>query len=375
MPRALTGNLLRIAGALAVGLLALFLFDWQALDPDGLLEKSVVPRREQWNGRLFTASEVADIKDIVAGYQRQPIPAAGGCSQLTILWLGNSQIHSVNQYRDGDHTSPYWLRFKASCADATLPLGISLPDANLQELYLLEEYVTARIPVKMIFLELCFDTLRQDGLRGELAGFTTPADEAAVSREPIGREMLMTAKALWNHHDNAGQNSGLDGFAQQRVENTITNRLETNWPLWRDRDSLSNRFMFDLYVTRNFVLGINASTARKMIPPRYGRNMQALEAILRLAQRRHIQVVGYISPIRQDQPIPYDGAEYARWKQVAAGLLPEYGAKLVNLESLVPDVDWGTLRESGYSDIVHFRNGGHQLVAAALARFLPADEH
>jgi len=367
-------SLLRVAAGVIIAAAALHLYDAEAFDPNQVvLGKELSQKEEQWNGREFTSWSVPDAKAMVADYKRAPVKEDGDCKPFTVLWLGNSQLNTINQFREGDHISPWWLRREASCADTTLPLGVSLPNANFQEMYLLEEYVTARLPVNVIFLELCFDGLRQDGLRHDFVGFAEPSDEGELGREPIGRTILQTAQALWRNEVAAEQNPGLKGFLQQGVENRLDAALAKASPLWADRDSMQLKFLVDVYIVRNRLLGINSSTVRKLIADRYDRNMQALTALLRLARARDIPVIGYISPLRQDLAPPYDPDEYARWKSVLAKLLPENGAKLISLETLVPPADWGTSGRIGDVDFIHFRNNGHRLVAKAMLRYAVPD--
>lgn len=369
-------NLLRVGLGILLGLVALRLYNGRPFDPNQIvLGTAVYQTYEVWNGRPFTGRSVGEIKSLVADYEAHPVTSAGDCKPLTILWMGNSQLHGINQFQPGNHIAPWWLRKSVSCADSTVPLGMSLPNSNFQELYLIEEYVTARIPVNEMLLELCFDGLRQDGLRDEFAGFAEASDREELSLEPIGKDMLITADGLWNHRNAADQNPGLNGFVQQGLENRLDASLAKVWPLWADRDVLQDKFLVDLYLLRNRILGITPSTVRKLIPPRYNRNMRALEAMLKLAQQRKIPVLGYISPIRQDLPIPYDAAEYGHWKQVLSKLFAEYGARLVNLEPLIPPEDWGYADETGNIDFIHFRNRGHQLVAGALAKYITPAAH
>jgi hypothetical protein len=369
-------SLLRVATGLIIAVAALHLYDAEPFDPNQVvLGKELSQEEEQWKGREFTSWSVPDAKAMVADYEKAPLKAIGDCRPFTILWLGNSQLNTINQFREGDHISPWWLRQEVSCPDTTLPLGVSLPNANFQEMYLLEEYVTARLPVDVIFLELCFDGLRQDGLRHDFAGLTEPSDEGSLDREPVGRTILETAQALWRNDVATEQNPGLKGFLQQGVENRLDAALAKVSPLWADRDTMQLKFLVDVYGARNSLLGINSSTVRKLIPNRYDRNMQALMALLRLARARRIPVIGYISPLRQDLAPPYDLAEYAQWKGALAKLFPESGAKLISLETLVPSADWGISSRIGDVDFIHFRNSGHRLVAEAMLHYVPQDEH
>lgn len=364
---------LLIAGIIALG--GLLLYDRRTIDVDRLdLDPSVQLSPERWNGRLFTAWTVPGIQGLVADYRRHPVAANGNCRPLTILWLGNSQLHLVNQYKVGDHVSPYWLRRDVKCPETTVPLGVSIPNANFQEHYLLEEYAAARLPVGVIFLELCFDGLRQDALRADFAGVLSDTDKNILSQAPIGGEMLRVAEPLWKGRGGAGDNAGLKGFVQNGIEDRLDDKLAQVLPLWADRGNMRERALVDLYEVRNTMLGISSGTVRKLIAPRYDRNMQALEALLRDAHARGIPVIGYIAPVRNDRPNPYDPVQYAAWKKTVEQLLPRYGATYVNLENLVPPNEWGIFDTIGELDFVHFRNRGHQLVAKALLPYALAAE-
>jgi hypothetical protein len=118
-------------------------------------------------------------------------------------------------------------------------------------------------------------------------------------------------------------------------------------------------------------LGIKPTTIRKMIPARYARNMDALRVLLQDAQERKVHVITYIAPIRQDVPLPYDLAEYGKWKAVVEELSRTYSATHINLEKLVPGELWGSY-VSNDVDFMHFRGQGHQMLAGALLPYVRA---
>ncbi|NDK54514.1 hypothetical protein [Pontibacter fetidus] len=64
----------------------------------------------------------------------------------TILVLGNSQTHSVNQMSDGETTYPALLHDELANTKYEV-LASSLPNANLQELYLVLDFMTRELPV------------------------------------------------------------------------------------------------------------------------------------------------------------------------------------------------------------------------------------
>lgn len=366
---------IRVAVAMTIALVALHIYNLASLDPERFgVDATVTLSRESWNGRLYTASNIEWIKSLVSDYREHPTRAQGSCKPFTILWLGNSQLHFVNQAKVGDHVSPYWLRNSLDCPATTVPLGVSLPNANLQEHYVLEEYVTARVPVDLIFIAICFDKLRNDGLRAEFASVLDQPDRANLSKNAIGREMLLLAAKDWKEAYEEEENTGLNGFAQKYIEDRLDARLVRLSPLWAARSNLRSLVLVDLYHLRNAILGIRGTTVRKVIPVRRQRNMQALEALLNNAQARNIRVVVYIQPIRQDIPIPYDRAEYEAWKRDLAVMVPQHGATLLNLESLVPGSEWGVFDSTVGVDFMHFRNQGHKLVAEALVPYVRATQ-
>ena len=131
-----------------------------------------------------------------------------------------------------------------------------------------------------------------------------------------------------------------------------------------------------MYELRNTLLGIKATTKRKLIRGRYNDNLAALTAILNTAASNHIQVLVYITPIRHDVDIPYVETEYTHFKQAVLTLTAQYGATYANLEDLVPAELWGSknttsmLHGSQEIDFMHFQAGGHQLLAVALAQLI-----
>jgi hypothetical protein len=162
-----------------------------------------------------------------------------------------------------------------------------------------------------------------------------------------------------------GNEDALAGTIQQPVEHWLNDRLSASWKLWADRPQIEGNVLLAVYNLRNWTFGIKPTTVRKKIQSRYDLNMEALRDMLDDFRRRNIPVLLYIAPIRQDKPIPYDAADYAQWKDEVDMMAHAYGARLVNLESLVPGDNWGSYSGDDI-DFMHFQGTGHQLVAEAL---------
>jgi hypothetical protein len=338
----------------------LFLYNRQWIDAENLaLGPENQGAFEQWNGQRITAWRPADIMELV-GARKQ----SNQISSKNIVWLGNSQLHAINQYKRDDHLAPYWLVKTAACSDCIAPLGISLPNANLQEHLVLTEYVLHRIPVSLIILNLVFDDLREDGLRQELAPLLTPDVRQALQATGIGREMLKPFSEQDEIKD-LEKTGGLHGFAQAMLEDRLDRALGTIVPLWADRANLRNRLLVDLYEWRNLVFGIKPSTIRRVIPARYERNMQAFEEILAVARKSNIPLLVYVAPIRSDVQLPYDVSAYRGWVAGLERKARQDGFMLLNLEGLVPNHLWGSIRREDV-DFMHFQGPGHKLLADRL---------
>lgn len=319
---------------------------------------------ETWNGLVFTGSSIEGIRSIVELHAVTPVLPDAKPRKL-IAWFGNSQLHTINQFKKGDHLVPYWFRQLGSCPDCMVPLGFSLPNANLQEYLLLSHFVSRHLPINVLLLELVFDDLREDGLRGDFSRILSADLRGDVDRFPLGKETLVLFDTQSSKNGGAQENPGLAGFVQQSIEETLTKGLGEVWPLWKDRPQLRASLLTDLYWLRNWALNIKPTTVRTMIKPRYDRNMLALKGILSDFGKRGIPVVMYVAPIRQDHPLPYDTIQYDQWKQELEKLAVSYSATFVNLEKLVPNEMWGTYHE-GDVDFMHFQGSAHKLLANAL---------
>lgn len=359
-----------LAGALAVGLL--HVYGKQKVDAENLaLGAENLRTQEIWKGQAFTGGSISEISRITVEFEHVRSAPNSATNVSLLLWLGNSQLHTINQFKSGDHLSPYELRTRLSNPDHTIPLGFSLPNVNFQEYLALNAYVLDQLPIRCVIMALVFDDLREDGLRSDFSQIESAQVRSTLVSYSVGKEMLALADANWGDRRAGQENPGLEGFAQKEMEDVLSARLAEAWPLWADRPNLRARLMDDIYRLRNWVLGIKPTSVRKIIRPRYARNMAALTAVLAELRKRGIPVLLYIAPIRQDHPLPYDLKEYSAWKTGVTSLAEEYSARLLNLETLVPPQYWGTYHDDDI-DFMHFQGKGHQLLAQALVPHVEA---
>jgi len=366
-----TADLLTMVTAAILAIIALSFTAGQEIDAANLAKgEANTSRSELWDGKPFTAFKVKDIDAIINDRSVAEIPTSCTDAPHHILWLGNSQLHYINQYREGDHLAPYWLRRVSGLPACIEPFGFSLPNANLQEFLVLSRYAALKMPVNLLIMELVFDDMREDDLRRDFSEILS-FEVAEKLRESSGTAGTIIGRFLASQKgsDKADAKEEGLGSIQEHAEKWLNNSLSGQWHLWGKRRVMESSVYIWLYNFRNAVLGIKPTTVRRMIQGRYDMNMAALLDTLEDSSRRGIPVLLYIAPIRQDKPLPYDAAAYQQWKESVGELSDQFGAQLINLETLVPGDLWGSYVVEEI-DFMHFQGPGHRIVAEALLPYV-----
>jgi hypothetical protein len=363
-------SLVTLLFSVVIALILLYAYNGRRIQADDFaLGKENTSRSESLNGIPFTGHSIAEIYAIVGQYSLLQSNQKSKQGKI-ILWLGNSQLHTINQFKSGEHLAPYWLRKLAPYEDCLVPLGFSLSNANPQELFVLSQYVAKRVSLSALVLQVEFMGFREDGVRGEFSRIVTPDLVNSLRAYPIGKDLALLESGAEGNGEDA-KKAGLDNVAKQDVEGLLTEKLGEIWPLWKDRVNLRSNVLGDLFIFRNWALNISSASQRKVIKPRYQKNMRALEDMLASLREANIPVVIYSAPVRQDKLLPYDGVEYAKWKEQVELLAKSYSATYVNLEKLIPPLNWGSNFGSDI-DFMHFQEPGHKILAKELYPLIQA---
>jgi hypothetical protein len=315
------------------------------------------------DGYRIHCSDSRDAGECIAGAKARRV-------ERSVLWLGNSQVHAVNQLGAGETNAAPILFDRLRGVGLDL-VTFSQPNANLQEHLVLFEYLQQQLPLRMLILPAVFDDTREEGLRREVARLVGDVPtRAALSATDIGGKIVHASEKL--SPDTDGDTAGIAHTLQDAVERGLNIWMETHSALWTARPEIRGQLMLRLYLWRNTILGITPSSKRKLIRGRYKDNMSALAAILGAAKSRDISVLVYIVPLRTDVDIPYVAGEYEAFKAEVNALANRYGATFANLETLVPTEFWGSKAATSSGggkelDFMHFQAGGHRLLAARLA--------
>lgn len=317
----------------------------------------------------------------------------------SILWLGNSQIHAVNQAIGNDQTAVPEL-FESMKAKGLDLVVFSQPNANLQEHWILFEYLLTKLPIKKLILPVVFDDTREEGLRKEIAdALIDPEFRKNILTYDLGKKLFHTKNFAGSNQSNFvnqehdrdvatyksdswlvkfnalflnGSNKEMLG---EGIESYINTFLDKHSALWRARPDLRAQVIYGyLYTWRNIVFGITPNTKRKVIRGRYQDNMEALRITLETASKNNIEVYVYIAPIRNDVSIPYDNTEYTKFKNEVEAIAVKYKSNFINYEDLIAAEYWGEKGSTGQGqleiDFMHFQAKGHKVLAKNLAELI-----
>lgn len=300
-------------------------------------------------------------------------------SNKIALYLGNSQAHSINQKVKGDNTMSGYL-FEDLIQKNITFLTATIPNANLQEHYLLYNYFRNNTPkVNLLVLPIFMDDLRETGIRENY--FRNFADSAFFIKEEnklaseINKKLISFVKEKTNDHEIKKDLKALDKTTQENVEHYLNQSLNENFSFWNNRKEIRGKYFTSLYQGRNTLLNISSQTTRKMIQSRYKKNMNALKLILNAAQKDSTQILLVIPPIRKDIKFPYDLKEYENFKIELLDIASTYNAKLIDVDYIIDGKYWGysaptqLLKKQDY-DFMHFQAKAHKILADSLKPYI-----
>ena len=359
-------NKISILIGLAIGifLLNFFLPDKKS----GIIFKELTPVRDnriamgQEDGKQRHCSDLRDLKSCTESYKNT------SNKMPVILWLGNSQLHTILQLKPDDEVSSLQLHRKLK-PFGKYTLTLSQPNANLQEHYLLFAHLLNQFPIETLILPVFFDDMREDMLRSDIKNILdNPHTLESIEKTFTGKNLI----SLFDEKDTVGNQSKIEkNTPQNNWEDYLNRELANIWPLWSERDNLRRNFFGQLHQLRNLALGITATTTRKMIKGPYIKNQRAYEDMLSLALKNKIKLLVYIPPLRNDVKIPYNLNEYKNFKKKIKDIADKYNANFVSLENIIPREFWGSKGSTSFKkdpelDFMHFKGDGHRILAESL---------
>ncbi|HPU16645.1 MAG TPA: hypothetical protein PK808_11190, partial [Polymorphobacter sp.] len=204
-------------------------------------------------------------------------PARRRALAKRVVWLGNSQLHAINQPKPADVTAPVLL------ARALRPRGIevqamSFPNASLAELYVASRFLQHDHPIDVLVVPMFLDDTREGAVREALrpmAKVQAVADDLAATA--AGRAVK---GALPANHEPGGAVTESDTSLQARSEAAITAWLEKCCGFQTMREKARGQLEVQAFYFRNWLFNVTAQTVRPIIPESYALNLAALGQLL-----------------------------------------------------------------------------------------------
>ena len=133
--------------------------------------------------------DLKDLDDCIGDYKKN------SDSKILVIWLGNSQLHAINQYKSGEKTSTFNLH-KYLEKDNFYLITLSQPNANLQEhLLLFGHLLSKKLPIKHLILPLVFDDMRENEIRIELKdAFNSTETIEILKKFSFGKKLIKQYK-------------------------------------------------------------------------------------------------------------------------------------------------------------------------------------
>lgn len=320
------------------------------------------------DGRVVHCEGANDIEICSDAFQSYPNV------KHSVLWLGNSQLHTINQMEPGDRPAPLLLHEYLQEEKAYLQT-FSQGNANLQEHFIIFKFFVENSDVDLLILPVFFDDMRETGVRQNIGSLFNDLPSIGSGNSYI-RNLLFEndfggrANGSSTKVEETGDLDGLSGSVQLGVERWIDDNLSEISSFWRSRGDIRGNIFLELFKLRNYIFGIDATTIRRQIPARYKANDKALDEIINTASQNDVKVLLYIPPLRIDKAIPYDLDDYEEFKtnlRERASL----DVEVLDLEAIIPGKFWGLkdstdLKDQLELDFMHFKSEGHQILADSL---------
>ena len=186
----------------------------------------------------------------------------------TVLFLGNSQTHSINQIKKDQINFIQIIDDSLNSSHSSV-FCQSIPNANLQELLLSYLYWRNKIHIKTLVLPLFFDDLREDGIRDVFypnlinKRFLIPDSSSSIVKK-INKNL----RSYWSQAIIPKNNLELGQTVQERVENNLNVYFNDNVQSWNYRENVRGNFFVWLYKLRKTKMVLDQMTNKtfQLIP-------------------------------------------------------------------------------------------------------------
>ena len=292
-----------------------------------------------------------------------------------ILLLGNSQLNGINQKKNNDKLTSYYLINKFKQTNTNI-ITFALPNASITEFLILYEYLNSKIKIDKLIISLVFDDLREGSIRPDISTLFDDLDFKNKFKKSEHRKKII--KKATKHNDVIKKHKSEDSI-QEIVEKKINYFLNDCCNYESKKKIATNRIYHNLYLLRNYIFKINPSSERKIIPSFYQDNIESLKEIIKFSKKNSINLYFYIAPIRNDIKLPYNINEYNNFLDYSKKVSDANNVNFKSFEKIIPNNLWGTKPGTSVDrkvevDFMHFQGPAHKILSTNIYNLLKTND-
>lgn len=285
------------------------------------------------------------------------------------LWLGNSQLHSINYYQPGNRLAvEYANMYLTNQGVKQTVYQFSCPHLNfIEELIFLAETKNKQIVPKVLIIPITYRSFHFSTIRNELknlAGYQSI--ESLVTDERLKNIYLYEKES-----DERGKLASKEKTWQDCSEETLNACLNDYFPFYSFRENTKSFISFFPLQAIHFFSDKTKDLNVKGKDETVALNKKALVTLLDYAKQNNINVILYQVPHPQDPNFFFynKGAYLAFFKDIQKTSTSYPNTTFLDLSQLVELNLWG-ISNDGYKDTYHFKDKGHQLLGDTIASTL-----
>lgn len=285
------------------------------------------------------------------------------------IWLGNSQLHSINYYQPGNRLAvEYTNIYLAKQGVKQTVYQFSCPHLNfIEELLFLAETKNKQLVPKVLIIPITYRSFHFSTIRNELKNLTGyKTIESLVTDESLKNIYLYEKES-----DERGKLASKEKTWQDRSEETLNTWLTNYFPLYGFRENTKSFISFFPLQAIHFISDKTKDLNVKGKDETVALNKKALVTLLDYAKQNNIKVILYQVPHPQDPNFFFynKDAYYAFFNDIKNTSAAYPNTTFLDLSQLVELDLWG-ISNDGYKDTYHFKDKGHHLLGDTIASTL-----
>ena len=300
-----------------------------------------------------------------------------GEGQKITLWLGASQLHSINKFEEGNMLAVEYANERVNARSSNaVNLQASTPNAGLHDILVMYQiFRQEKLFPDWLVIAMVYDDLKETDIQlGLLKSLRNISEETLKIGEQgirnVNKEKLIAAQLPAKK--TPLKRNAVVGTPQEYLENELISTLDEHFPGYQHRGKVVAKIDIGFRIYLPKILSGIVQQPREPEVPEHQKTWSnlALESLLKLALHDGCKVLLY------KQPHPPTAGEFyynrkkydAYFEELAQKCEGTDGLYYIDLETIVPPDYWG-LTNSGRPDVFHFTDRGHELLGNSIDDF------